>query len=289
MGNELWAGIDVGSLSAEVVIIDNAEIVSYSIIETGPESSQTAMRAMEKALAPLGSVMLQEIKYIVATGYGRVVVPFADENVTELSCHALAANHLFPSVRTVLDIGGQDCKAIRCDSDGKMVNFEMNDKCAAGTGRYLEIIARALHLGLEEIGMLSLTATQSANISSRCAVFAKSGVLLLNRAGIPKAEILAGVHDAIAERVLEILVQVGIEKELVLTGGVAKNIGVVRKLEQKAHLKILLPEEPQIMGALGAALIARQKWVGWKQKGCVAPERAGGGAKSRDVDSKTAP
>lgn len=257
----MWAGIDVGSVSAEAVIIDEQKILSYSIVKTGGESVQTAAKAMEKALTATNSVSLKDLKYIVATGYGRVIVPFAQESVTELSCHALGAHFQYPATRTILDIGGQDSKAIRCNEQGKMVDFVMNDKCAAGTGRYLEIISRVLSLPLEEIGTLSLKAKQPASISSRCAVFAKSEVLSLNRSGMPKEDILAGVHDAIAGRANELLNRIGIEKELVVTGGVAKNQGVVRKIEERTGVPVILLEEPQIIGALGAALFAKEKWI----------------------------
>lgn len=255
----MWAGVDIGSLSAEAVIINHEKILSYSIIPTGAESAKTAEKAMQKALEPLNPLTLKDIKYIVATGYGRVVVPFAHQNITEISCHARGAHLLYPSVRTILDMGGQDCKAIRCDSNGKMVNFVMNDKCAAGTGRFLEIMARALEIPLDEIGPLSLRAKKECAISSRCAVFAKSEVLSFNRSGVPKEEILSGVHEAISQRMVELLSRVGIEKDFAITGGVAKNPGIVKKIEDKICLPVIIPQEPQIIGALGAALFAREK------------------------------
>lgn len=255
----MWAGVDIGSLSAEAVIIDEEKILSYSLIPTGAESAKTAQKAMEKALEPLSPLALKDIKYIVSTGYGRVIVPFARREITEISCHAKGAHYFFPSIRTILDMGGQDCKAIKCDSKGKLVDFVMNDKCAAGTGRFLEIVARALDLPLDEIGSLSLRAEQECAISSRCAVFAKSEALSLNRSGTPKEEILAGVHEAISQRMIELLSRVGIEKDFAITGGVAKNPGVVKKIEQKIGLPVFIPSEPQIIGALGAALFAREK------------------------------
>jgi predicted CoA-substrate-specific enzyme activase len=255
----VWAGIDVGSLSAEAVIINEEKILSSSIILTGGDSAKAAQKAFSIALSQINPVTMKDIRYIVATGYGRVIVPFAQENITEISCHARGAHFFFPTVRTILDMGGQDCKAIRCDSNGKLVNFVMNDKCAAGTGRFLEITARALGIPLEEIGPLSLKAEKDCAISSRCAVFAKSEVLSLNRSGVPKEEILSGVHEAISQRVVEILSRVGIEKDFAMTGGVAKNIGVVKKVEKKIGLPVNIPSEPQIIGALGAALFARDK------------------------------
>jgi predicted CoA-substrate-specific enzyme activase len=257
----VWAGIDVGSRSTEAVILNEEGVLASSIIPTGAESAKTALRAMEKALEPLHPISLQDIRYVIATGYGRVVVPFAHENISELSCHARGAQYLLPSVRTILDIGGQDCKVIRCDDKGNMVDFVMNDKCAAGTGRFLEIIARSLQVPLERIGELSLKATKGVAISSRCAVFGKSEALSLNRSGVPKEEILAGVHQAVCERAMELLSRVGMEEDFVMTGGVAKNLGVVKMIENKLGKPFNILPEPEIVGALGAALFARGKWV----------------------------
>jgi predicted CoA-substrate-specific enzyme activase len=257
----VWAGIDVGSRSTEAVILDEEGVLASSIISTGAESAKTALRAMEKALAPLHPRSFQDIRYVIATGYGRVVVPFAHENISELSCHARGAQYLFPSARTILDIGGQDCKVIRCDGEGNLVDFVMNDKCAAGTGRFLEIIARALQVPLDRIGVISLKATKGVAISSRCAVFAKSEALSLNRHGVPNEEILAGVHQSVCERAIELFSRVGLEEDFVMSGGVAKNIGVVKMIENKLGKPFHVSPEPEIVGALGAALFARVKWL----------------------------
>ena len=254
----MYAGIDIGSLSAEAVLLNDSGILAHSIMLTGADSAKVARRALDSALEQAG-VRFEELQGVIATGYGRVVVPFADQHITELSCHARGAHYLFPSVRTILDIGGQDCKVLRCDGDGKLTKFEMNDRCAAGTGRYLELVGRALDIPLEEMGALSLEATAPLAISSRCVVFAKSEVLSLNRKGATKADILAGVHDAIADRVLELVARLGVKSDFVMTGGVAKNIGVVRSLEKKTGSRLLLPVEPQIIGALGAAVFAAEK------------------------------
>ena len=219
---------------------------------------KTGEEVIEKAISLAENISFADIKYIVSTGYGRVIVPFADKNITEISCHAKGIHYLYPTVRTILDMGGQDCKAIRCDSKGKVVNFVMNDKCAAGTGRSLEIVARVLGADLNDLGDMSLKAKKESRISSRCAVFAKSEVLSLNRAGVPKEEIVAGVHDAISDNVLDLVSKVGIEKDFAITGGVAKNKGVVKKIEEKTDLTLVIPFEPQIVGALGAALFARE-------------------------------
>jgi len=252
----ITAGIDIGSSTSKVVILRDMQIMSYSIIATGAESVGSAQRAMDKALGKADHLPLENINWIVATGYGRVIVAFANETVTELSCHVRGANWLFPSVRTVLDMGGQDCKAIRCDDSGKLLNFVMNDKCAAGTGRFLELMARVMELSLEEIGALSLPVKEEIRINSTCAVFGKSEVTSLLRQGKNRADILAGLHATVVNRVHTLLRRVGIEPDFAITGGIAKNIGVVQRLEEKLGLKSRLPEEPQIVGALGAALFA---------------------------------
>jgi len=249
------AGVDIGSLTAKAVILDKSEVIGYSLIPTGPDSLQTAQRAFDIALAN-ARLTANDIEYVVATGYGRALVPFGQETITEISCHAKGANWLFPTVRTILDMGGQDCKAIRCDPAGRVVDFTLNDRCAAGTGRFFEIMAEIMELQVEDIGELSLQATQNITISSVCAVFAKSEVLKLLRRGLTKMDILGGLHEAICNRVLPLLNQVGIEEDFIITGGIAKNIGVVRRLEGRLGLQAKLADEPQIIGALGAALFA---------------------------------
>jgi len=253
----LVAGVDIGSLTAKALILEDSKIRAYAIIPTGVDSEETSKKVMNIALEK-AELRLEDIEYVVSTGYGRVVVPFANKNITEISCHAKGAVFLFPSVRTILDMGGQDCKAIRCDASGKVLNFAMNDKCAAGTGRFFEIMAETMELPLEELGRLSLEATDAAKISSACVVFAKSEVLTLLRRGVDKKNILAGINEAVALRVFALLNRVGIEKDFAITGGIAKNIGVVRKVEEKVGLRALIAEEPQIVGALGAALFAKE-------------------------------
>jgi len=252
------AGVDIGASTSKAVLLEDTHILGYSIIATGAESANSARQALDVALNQANLSMAQ-IGYMVATGYGRVIVPFAQETVTELTCHARGANWLFPSARTIVDMGGQDCKAIRCDEAGQLQNFMMNDKCAAGTGRFLELMARVLGLSLDELGELSLEYRAEVKINSTCAVFAKSEVTALVREGRDRRDVLAGLHSAIAARVYNLLRGVGIEPDLVITGGIGKNIGVVRRIEERVGLKALLPEEPQIVGALGAALFARDR------------------------------
>jgi predicted CoA-substrate-specific enzyme activase len=193
----------------------------------------------------------------VATGYGRLVVPFAHATVTEISCHARGAHSLVPGVSTILDMGGQDCKAIRVNARGEVSNFVMNDKCAGGTGRFLEIIADALKVPLFEIGELSLTSRKDIVFNNVCAVFAKSEAIAFMRKGESHADILAGLHEVIAKRVIAMLRRVGIADRFVITGGIARNVGVVTKIGEKLDgININLPAEPMIVGALGAALFA---------------------------------
>jgi len=252
------AGIDIGSRGAKGVILEDGQILSYSICDTGPESAKTAQLTMEEALNGTG-LALKDFSYIVATGYGRVLVPFANTNISEISCHARGAHWYFSSVRTILDMGGQDCKAINCDEKGRVTNFIMNDKCAGGTGRFLEVIADVLRVPLEGIGPLSLESAKDFPFSTVCAVFAKSEALSLLKKGVAKSDILAGLHDAIAVRCHNLLKRVSIENDFTITGGIAKNIGMVEKIKKKVGLEPLLAPDPQIIGALGAALFAQER------------------------------
>jgi len=253
-----FAGIDIGSRGSKAVIMEDNMVTSFSICETGPESVETAHHTIGEALKGT-NLALEDISCIVATGYGRVLVPFAIANVSEISCHARGAHWYFPSVRTILDMGGQDCKAINCDEDGRVTNFIMNDKCAGGTGRFLEVIADVLQVPLEELGDLSLESTEDVPFSTVCAVFAKSEALALMRSGVPKRDILAGLHEAIAIRCLNLLRRIEISKDFTVTGGISKNAGMLAKIKNKVGLEPVLAPDPQIIGALGAALFARDK------------------------------
>ncbi len=254
----ITAGVDIGSSTSKAVLLGDDEILSYTILFTGSDSVLSANQVLNDVLRR-SNLSLEDIQYIIATGYGRVIVPFAHEALTELTCHARGAHWFFPGVRTILDMGGQDCKAIRCDSAGRLQNFIMNDKCAAGTGRFLELMARVLGLSLDDLGELSLGAVSAIKINSTCAVFAMSEVTSLIREGKEKKEVIAGLHSAIAGRVYTLLRGVGIEPELAVSGGIGKNKGVVQEIEKRLGMKVLLPPEPQIVGALGAALFARDK------------------------------
>ena len=253
---EYFAGIDVGSMSTDVVIIArDGDIAGYSVIQTGANSTEAAEEGLEKALKIAGLIRSQVIG-IVATGYGRVSVPFADKKVTEISCHGKGANKLFPNVGTVIDIGGQDSKVIRVGEDGRVIDFTMNDKCAAGTGRFLDVMAAKLQVSLEEMGRLSIAAEKEVSVSSVCTVFAESEVVSLVAKNHPKEEIIRGLHRSIVNRVWSMVRSVGIQGEVLMSGGVAKNIGVVKLMEEKLGRSILVYREPQIVGALGAAIFA---------------------------------
>lgn len=252
----ITAGVDIGSLTGKALILRDNQIASWSLIPTGADSSVAANNAMDLALKK-ADLTLDQIDFVVSTGYGRVITNFAQKNITEISCHAKGANWFFPGVKTILDMGGQDCKAIRCDENGKVTNFVMNDKCAAGAGRSVEIMAGLLQLSLENVGELSLEMVEGEiPISCTCVVFAKSEALSYLRRGQHRNDILAGVCRALSTRVHNLLKRVGIEPEFVISGGIAKNIGVVKRLGDETGLEPRICFEPQIVGALGAALFA---------------------------------
>lgn len=253
------AGCDVGSLTGKAVILKSGEILSYSIVPTTPKPERTAKNAMDMALEN-GNLSLDDIEYIVGTGYGRVKIPFANSEISELSCHGKGAHSFIPSIRTIIDVGGQDCKVIKVSKEGKILDFAMNDKCAAGTGRFLEVMAKTLELKLEELGPISLQSKNQAKITAQCSVFAETEVVSLMADGVEVADIVAGIHDAIASRIMSLVYRVGLEEDLTITGGVAKNIGVVAFLEKKLGITTKkLPVDPQLMGALGAALTAKEQ------------------------------
>jgi len=252
-------GIDIGSMSANGVLLnEKKEILSSIIIPTGASSKKAADKTFNQILTE-HKLSERDIDYVIATGYGRVKVPFANEVVTEITCHAKGANYYFPNARTIIDIGGQDSKVIKVDGNGNVLDFVMNDKCAAGTGRFLEVMARTHTPDLEEMGPLSLNGKEVASVSSLCTVFAESEVVSLVGADHKTADICKGLHVSIAKRITAQVKRIGLEEEVAMTGGVAKNIGVVTELERNLGCKIKISEEPQINGALGAALIALDK------------------------------
>jgi predicted CoA-substrate-specific enzyme activase len=250
------AGMDIGSITAETVILQDNQMLSSSIVPTGANSRTAAERSLTAALKQ-ASLRQEDLAAIVTTGYGRASFPSATKMITEITCHARGAFFVHPETRTVIDIGGQDSKVIRLDKQGRNVDFQMNDKCAAGTGRFLEVMARALEVKLEDLGRLSRSAQRTIKISSMCTVFAESEVVSLIAENQPQEVIIRGLHDAITDRILGMVRRVGVEEKVTLTGGVAKNEGVVLALEERLGVKVFVPPEPQIIGALGAALLAR--------------------------------
>jgi len=254
------AGCDIGSTTGKAVIMVDGKLESYTIIPSTTKPEETARKSMDEAMGYLGLVSLEEIDYIVGTGYGRLKVPFANENISEITCHARGAQWMRPSVRTVVDIGGQDCKVMSLDEKGNVLEFVMNDRCAAGTGRFFEAMARVLECGLEGISSLSLQSKKPATITSQCSVFAESEVVTLINEGMDVIDIAAGVNNSVAGRLNSMVRKVGLVEDVVLTGGCAKNEGLAKALEQKLGVKVIhLPEDPQIAGAVGAAVIAAEK------------------------------
>lgn len=250
-------GIDIGSITVESVIMHNDNILGWDITPTGAVSRISGQKSFASCLKR-AKLKKNDIEFIVATGYGRNSLDFTHKVMTEITCHGKGAQYLFPQTRTVIDVGGQDSKAIRIDGEGNITDFALNDKCAAGTGRFLEVMAPALETDLNNLGKLSLKAKSNVKITSMCTVFAESEVISLIAEGMPKEEIIRGLHDAIAEKILSLVNRVGIEEMVTVTGGVAKNIGFLQVLKNKLGLPLNIPEEPQIVGALGAALIANE-------------------------------
>jgi len=250
----ITAGIDIGSLTAKCALMRDGELIAYRIIRVSPDLEETAIKVFEETLRAAG-IEKEEVGRVIATGYGRNKVIFADKKVTEISCHAKGALYFIPTAKTVVDIGGQDSKVIAIEN-GRVVEFVMNDKCAAGTGRFLEVMAAALNLKVEELGDVAEKAEKATKISSTCTVFAESEVISHLASGEKVEDIVAGIHEAIASRIAAMARRVKIEPDIVLTGGVAKNRAMKKALEREFGMEIKLPPEPQIVGAVGAALFA---------------------------------
>lgn len=254
--SKVAVGVDIGSLTAKTVVMDSdRHIASYRVIQGKIVDEAAAIASLNQALEDV-HLTQAGIGFLVTTGYGRNMVSFGDKSITEISCHARGAQFLFPGVRTVIDIGGQDSKVISLNGEGSVINFAMNDKCAAGTGRFLEVMANALEVPIEDMGALSLRAENPATVSSICTVFAESEVISLTAQGRSKLDIIAGIHEAIGRRMHSLVNHVGMTPPVMMSGGVAKNLGVVCVLERLLGTEIILPPEPQIVGALGAALFA---------------------------------
>ena len=254
------AGCDIGSLTAKAVIVENGKILSDAIdrVKTRPEDS--AKEIMQMALDK-AKLTMDSIGYVVGTGYGREKIPFADSVESEISCHAKGAFKVMPSVRMVIDIGGQDAKATRMDDSGNVARFIYNDKCASGTGRFLEVMAEALEVPLEELGSLAAQSKEKLSISNQCVIFAETEVISLVNEGKETADILDALHHSLAKRVASLARSIDVNEDVVMTGGVAKNAGVFNALCEalNVNMKSLDGVDPQIMGALGAALFAEER------------------------------
>jgi predicted CoA-substrate-specific enzyme activase len=259
MSEPIYAGCDIGSTTGKAVLMSNGSILASITVPCLTRPEKTAELVMDDVIKQAGLSSIDDVTYLIGTGYGRVRIPFANDNISEITCHARGASWLCPSVKTAIDIGGQDCKVIGISKNGRVREFMMNDKCAAGTGRFFEAMGRVLHLELDEISSLSLESNLPAAITSQCSVFAESEVITLLNDGVDLKNITAGINTAIAARLVSLVRRVGIVKDLTVTGGCAKNAGLIKCLEEKLKSEIkLLPEDPQIVGAIGAAVLARE-------------------------------
>lgn len=252
------AGIDSGSLVTKVVLLNQNEVVSHEALPTGVDAGDAIQKGMDNALEKAG-ISFQDVESIVCTGAGKKKNPFQSKQATEVMCDAKGVLHLYPNANGVIDIGGENCRVIKWDANGKVVDFALNDKCASGTGIFLDAMAKALRVKPEEMGELSLQATEDIEVTSMCSVFAESEVVSMIHRKTPKNNILKGIHKSIASRVCGLANRILLEGELIVVGGIAKNVGLVtvlKKLMDSAQL--IVPEEPEILGALGAALLARE-------------------------------
>lgn len=260
ISSRVIVGLDLGSLFSKAVVIgEGGQSLSSAIIRSGAVYESAAREAVEAALGHLDSPLGKVNPLLVATGYGRARASFADFQMSEITCHAKGMVKLFPEVRTIIDIGGQDCKIIYVNNQGLVTDFIMNDKCAAGCGRFLEVMAGTLQVTLEEMGGISLKGSNEHEISSMCTVFAESEVISLVAGGRSAEDISAAIHRSIARRIAGFVARLGVRERVGLTGGVAKNIGMIRALEKKLGTTLLVPPEPQLTGAYGAALIGAER------------------------------
>jgi predicted CoA-substrate-specific enzyme activase len=251
----ITAGIDIGSITTKAAVMDGGKLLGTRVVFTGYNTELAGRKVFDEIIQEIG-LNAPAVKRIISTGYGRNSVTFANKAMTEIICHGTGAHFLNPHVRSIIDIGGQDSKAIVLDEKGKVKNFAMNDKCAAGTGRFLEVMARALDVDLDGFGNLSLKSVNPSKISSLCTVFAESEVISLISKGESRENIIAGIHESIAARVAAMANRVGIIPPLIMTGGVAKNIGVVKAREKKLGIPVEVSPYAQVNGAIGAAVLA---------------------------------
>jgi len=250
------AGIDIGAATAKAVILNESKVSAFSIIPTGAHVVKAAEAVLNNSLKE-SEISFSDLVYVISTGYGRRAVTFRNKSLTEIICHAAGVSWMAPHARTVIDIGGQDSKVIGLDENGNVNNFVMNDKCAAGTGRFLEVMSGVLDIDVNDMGAISIKGKEPCPISSTCTVFAESEMVTLRAQGNSRDNIIAGIHKAMAHRVAIMGKTIGFNKEIVFTGGVAKNAGMRKAIEDIIKKDIYVPEEPQIVGALGAALLAK--------------------------------
>jgi benzoyl-CoA reductase subunit D len=253
----ITAGIDMGAKTTKVVILKDDQVVAKRLVLTGFEQQEAADKALAEALSQ-AKLARDNIQRIVATGAGRKAVPWVKEHVTEVSADARAIVFLYPNVRTLIDVGAEEGRVIKCTPGGRVVDFALNEKCAAGAGTFIEAMARALELQVEEMGELSLKSTTAVPMNAQCTVFAESEVVSLIHAKTPKPDIVRAVHDAIASRIISMARRVGVAKDIALSGGVAHNVGFHAALERGLETDVLVPADPEFVGALGAALLAKQ-------------------------------
>lgn len=254
----LYAGIDIGSITAKAALIEDGELIDAKVIPTGYNHLSAGMKVFEMLLEA-NKVSKNGIKGIVATGYGRNSVSFADKALTEIICHGTGAHFMNPNIRGIIDVGGQDSKAILLNDKGQVDNFAMNDKCAAGTGRFLEVMANAMEVPLDQMGDFSKTSTKPVKISSICTVFAESEVISMIARQEKREDIIAGIHDSAAARVAVLARKIKLKGPIMMTGGVAKNRGMVAAIEKHIGMKIMIGDTPQENGAIGAAVMASLK------------------------------
>jgi (R)-2-hydroxyacyl-CoA dehydratese activating ATPase len=254
----ITAGCDIGSLTTKAVILNNTKVMGHGVTRSTPNAEADLNKVMEEALGR-ARVDIKDISFCVGTGYGRERIPFADKVASELVCHARGAKWLMPSVRTIIDVGGQDCKAMHLDAQGNIEKFCTNDKCAAGTGRFLEVMAKLIGVELEDLGKLAGEAREPIQLAATCTAWCQAEVITKLNHKVPKADIAAGVNNAMAARVAILAKAAGVEKDVCMTGGVAKNVGVLKGLEEHFDVPMRrLRVDPQIVGALGAAVIAKE-------------------------------
>ncbi|HKZ01420.1 MAG TPA: acyl-CoA dehydratase activase [Pyrinomonadaceae bacterium] len=253
------AGVDVGSTQTKAVIMkDGGKIVGRALVDTGANVIKASENAFSLACQD-AQLDRRDVGFVVGTGYGRYTITFGNAQMTEISCHARGASHIFPATRTVIDMGGQDAKAISIGADGQVLDFVMNDKCAAGTGRFLANAADVMGISLDEVGPLSLAGTRPVKLTTVCTVFVESDILSYLSLGKKPADILRGVHLAIAKRTISLARRVSIEPKVTMTGGVARNLGMVQALEEVMETELQVSPEAHFMGAIGAALFALEK------------------------------